>query len=101
MAQVSGKSPAPMQHRPLKTVPPDWVHALSSPGVAVASGGGVAVGAAVGSTTGTQALPSKQLPAPHSQTRTSWLLAGAQPQAPTAQVSGKSPVVRQQLAVST
>jgi len=49
----------------------------------------------------THPLPSKQLPAAQPQTRTRWLSAGAQPQAPTAQVSGKSPVLAQHEADAT
>jgi hypothetical protein len=46
-------------------------------------------------------VPSKQLPAPQLQTRTSWLASGGQPQAPIAQVSGKSLVLAQHVAVVT
>jgi hypothetical protein len=46
-------------------------------------------------------VPSKQLPAAQSHTRTSWLALGPQPQAPVAQVSGTSPVLAQHIAVVT
>lgn len=49
----------------------------------------------------THAVPLKQVPALQSQTRTSWLASGEQPQAPIEQVSGKSVVLAQHWAVIT
>ncbi len=99
--QLFGKSPPPLQHNPCATTPPELTQVLAGPPPAPALPPAPAPPPAPPLPEFAQVAPSQHVSAGQLHTLTASVDPGPHPQAPMAQVFGKSPAEEQHSAVAT